>query len=59
MTKNEETPMYIDEDAINFIHRRLKLSKYIIEQVLEAEFDYMKSIGLVYEIEEDSNDESR
>lgn len=43
--------MYNYEDAINFICKRLGLSKYIVEKVLEAELDYMKSIGLVVELE--------
>ena len=59
MIKLDDSPMYIHEDAVKFIKRRLGLSDYIIEKVLEAEFDYMKSIGLAYEIEGDTDDESR
>ena len=51
--------MYDYEDTINFICKRLGLSKYIVEKVLEAELDYMKSIGLAYEIEGETDDESR
>ena len=48
--KNNEQPMYYDNDAIEFIHSRSDLPKDVISKVLELELEYMKSIGLVYEI---------
>lgn len=48
--KNNEQPMYYDNDAIDFIRSRSDLSEDVISKVLELELEYMKSIGLVYEI---------
>ena len=42
--------MYYYEDAIEFIRSRSDLSEDVISKVLELELDYMRSIGLVYEI---------
>lgn len=54
-TPNEEECnkdiVYYDEDAIKFIHSRSDLNRDVINKVLELELEYMKSIGLVYEIE--------
>lgn len=50
---SNNTGEYVYEDAIEFIHKRLKLSKYIINEVLESELDYMRSLGLVIDHEED------
>lgn len=49
-TKNDEQPMYYYEDAIEFIRSRSDLSEDVISKVLELELEYMKSIGLIYEI---------
>lgn len=51
----DDTPMYVHEDAVKFIKKRLGLSEYIIEKVLEAELDYMRSLGLVVDLEEEND----
>ena len=47
-----DTPMYYHEDAVEFIRSRSGLDYDTVNLVLELEMDYMRSIGLVYEIEE-------
>lgn len=49
----KEGIMYYHEDAVEYIHSRSGLSEKMINKVLELELDYMRSIGLVYEIEEE------
>lgn len=44
MNKKKE---YFYVDAIEFIHKRLPLPRFLIEKVLMIELDYMRSIGLV------------
>ena len=51
MEKYNDGPMYYENDAIEFIRSRSGLSEKMISKVLELEFEYMKSIGLVEEIE--------
>lgn len=49
--KVDSRPMYYDNDAIEYIRSRSDLSEDVISKILELELDYMRSIGLVYEIE--------
>lgn len=49
---DKDAPMYYHEDAVEYIRSRSGLSEKLINKVLELEMDYMRSIGLVYEIEE-------
>lgn len=48
-----EGAMYYHEDAVEYIRSRSGLSEKLINTVLELEMGYMRSIGLVYEIEEE------
>lgn len=47
-----EVIMYYHEDAVEYIRSRSGLSVKLINTVLELEMDYMKSIGLIYEMDE-------
>lgn len=47
------TPVYDYEDAINFIAERCDIDKDIIEKVLMLEEDYMRSIGVVVDEQEE------
>ena len=47
-----EAPMYYVDEAIEFIHERSGLSKKMISRVLELEEDYMRSLGLIVELED-------
>lgn len=49
-TKKVHEIMYYDNEAIEFIRSRSDLSEDVISKVLKLELEYMKSIGLVYEI---------
>lgn len=44
-------PMYYTDDAIKFIHDRSGINIETIGKVLELELDYMKTLGLVYDLE--------
>lgn len=46
------SPAYYVEDAIEFIHDKTGIDEQLIEEILMAEDDYMRSIGLIVEIEE-------
>ena len=43
---------YIYEDAVDYILERTGLDPSIITNVLDTELDYMRSIGVAYELEE-------
>ena len=45
-------PMYYVEDAVKFIHDKTGVDEHLIEEILMAEDDYMRSIGLIVEIED-------
>ena len=45
--KDNNTPVYDYEKAINFIAERCDISKEVIEKVLVLEEDYMRSIGII------------
>lgn len=47
---------YIYEDAVDFILERTGLDPSIITNVLDTELDYMRSIGVAYELEVKKND---
>ena len=49
--ENQE-PIYDYEDCANMIQEKTGLSMKIIAEVLNAEIDYMKSIGIIDEDEE-------
>lgn len=44
---------YIYNDAIDYIAEKTGIKAGIIEEVLMAELDYMRSIGLVYDMEDE------
>lgn len=46
-------PVYEYEDAINFIAERCNVDKDTIEKVLMLEEDYMRSIGIVIDEQEE------
>lgn len=46
---NENVPVYNWEEAVNFIASRCGIEKDTVEQVLESEEDYMRSIGVIVE----------
>lgn len=48
----EQPHDYIYEDAVDFILERTGLDPNIITNVLDTELDYMRSIGVAYELEE-------
>ena len=45
----DDAPVWDFEDAVNFIHERTDVNYIDIKTVLEAEMEYMKSIGLIEE----------
>ena len=49
--ENQE-PIYDYEDCANMIQEKTGLSRKIIADVLNAEIDYMKSIGIIDEDED-------
>ena len=49
--ENQE-PIYDYEDCANMIQEKTGLSRKLIADVLNAEIDYMKSIGIIDEDEE-------
>lgn len=49
--ENQE-PIYNYEDCADMIQEKTGLSRKIIADVLNAEIDYMKSIGIIDEDEE-------
>ena len=46
----EDGPIYYEEDAVNFIRNATNIDEELIRKVLEAEEDYMRSIGLIVEL---------
>lgn len=50
---DNNTPVYDYEDAINFIAERCDINKDTIEKVLMLEEDYMRSIGVVIDEQEE------
>lgn len=44
---------YNDDDAVEYIKNETGLNENLIQEVLNAEFEYMKSVGLIEEPEED------
>lgn len=48
-------PVYELEDAINFITEKSDIEKDTIKKVLELEEEYLKSIGVIVEEEENTN----
>ncbi len=51
LLKTQE-PVYDYEDCANMIEEKTGLSRKIIAEVLNAEIDYMKSIGIIDEYED-------
>lgn len=51
LLKRQE-PVYDYEDCANMIEEKTGLSRKIIAEVLNAEIDYMKSIGIIDEYED-------
>lgn len=49
--ENQE-PVYDYEDCANMIEEKTGLSRKVIADVLNAEIDYMKSIGIIDEGED-------
>ncbi|NBH29036.1 hypothetical protein D3Z60_25855 [Lachnospiraceae bacterium] len=49
--ENQE-PIYDYEDCANMIQEKTGLSREVIADVLNAEIDYMKSIGIIDEDED-------
>lgn len=47
-----QEPVYDYEDCANMIEEKTGLSREIIADVLNAEIDYMKSIGIIDENED-------
>lgn len=45
-------PIYNNEDCANMIQEKTGLSREVIADVLNAEIDYMKSIGIIDEDED-------
>ena len=50
--EGNQEPIYDYEDCANMIQERTGLSREIIADVLNAEIDYMKSIGIIDEDED-------
>lgn len=50
---DNNTPVYDYEDAINFIAERCDINKDTIEKVLMLEEDYMRSIGVIIDEQEE------
>lgn len=50
--EQNQGPIYDYEDCANMIQDRTGLSREIIADVLNAEIDYMKSIGIIDEDED-------
>lgn len=48
----EEPSVYYVEEAVSFIHNKTGIDEQLVRDVLEAEEDYMRSLGLIVEIEE-------
>lgn len=46
---NENMPIYDWDNAVSYITERCDVGKDVIEQVLELEEDYMRSIGIIVE----------
>lgn len=44
---NEKIPVFDWEDAVNFIAERCNVEKDIIENILELEEEYMRSVGII------------
>ena len=47
-----DEPIYYVEEAVSFIHNKTGIDEQLIRDVLDAEEDYMRSIGLIVELEE-------
>lgn len=45
--ENNNAPIWEWEDAVEFIAERCDIDRDIIEEVLELEFEYERSIGIV------------
>lgn len=54
--KDEEPHDYNYNDSINYIHAHTNLDKDIIDIILKVELDYMKSIGIAYDLKENNNE---
>lgn len=52
LVEQNQKPIYDYEDCANMIQDRTGLSREIIADVLNAEIDYMKSIGIIDEDED-------
>ncbi|MCR2051109.1 hypothetical protein NSB25_28240 [Acetatifactor muris] len=50
--EQNQGPIYDYEDCANMIQEKTSLSREIIADVLNAEIDYMKSIGIIDEDED-------
>lgn len=50
-------PFYDTNDAIDFISERTGIDRDIVGKVLDADVEYMKSIGIITEITEDTEGE--
>lgn len=44
-----DAPIYVFEDAVNFIAERCNTDRKTIEKILMLEDDYMRSVGIIIE----------
>lgn len=44
-----DAPIYVFEDAVNFIAERCNIDRETIEKILMLEDDYMRSVGIIIE----------
>lgn len=44
-----DAPIYVFEDAVNFIAERCNTDRETIEKILMLEDDYMRSVGIIIE----------
>ena len=52
----EAEPVYYNYNgAIKYIHAHTNLDKNVIDIILKAELDYMKSIGIAYELNKEND----
>lgn len=52
MSEWSNSPVYYVEDAVSFVHNKTGIDEQLIRDILDAEEDYMRSIGLIVELEE-------
>ena len=54
MNEFDNGPVYYVEEAVGFIINKTGIDEQLIRDVLDAEEDYMRSIGLIIELEENA-----